>query len=95
MSNVVSYRLEYLKSFKCVQRNNKYLMKLFVLDRNTWNYVTGCKLMKSDLFKMLPAIFSWTNNISYLPTPPLGQDMTQGQFLCGVLTGLNSEFSFS
>ena len=28
------------------------------------------------------------------PTPPLGQDMTQGQFLSGVLTGLNSEFSF-
>ena len=27
------------------------------------------------------------------PTPPLGQDMTQGQFLS--LTGLNSEFSFS
>ena len=30
---------------------------------------------------------------SYLPTPPLGQDMTQGQFLS--LTGFNSEFSFS
>ena len=29
----------------------------------------------------------------YLPTPPLGQDMTLGQFLS--LTGLNSEFSFS
>ncbi len=22
--------------------------------------------------------------VSYLPTPPLGQDMTQGQFLSGV-----------
>ena len=31
----------------------------------------------------------------YLPTPPLGQDITQGQFLSEVLTGLNSEFSFS
>ena len=31
----------------------------------------------------------------YLPTPPLEQDMTQGQFLSGVLTGLNSEFFFS
>ena len=30
-------------------------------------------------------------NNPYLPTPPFGQDMTQGQFL----TGLNSEFSFS
>ena len=30
----------------------------------------------------------------YLPTPPLGQDMTQGQFFKRSLTGLNSEFSF-
>ena len=29
------------------------------------------------------------------PTLPLGQDMTQGQFLKRSLTGLNSEFSFS
>ena len=29
------------------------------------------------------------------PTPPLGQDMTQGQFLKWSLAGLNSEFSFS
>ena len=29
------------------------------------------------------------------PTPPLGQDMTQGQFFKWSLTGLNSEFSFS
>ena len=33
--------------------------------------------------------------IYYLPTPPLGQDMTQGQFFKRSLTGLNSEFSFS
>ena len=33
--------------------------------------------------------------ISYFPTPPLGQDMTQGQFFKRSLTGLNSEFSFS
>ena len=29
------------------------------------------------------------------PTPPLRQDMTQGQFFKQGLTGLNSEFSFS
>ena len=29
------------------------------------------------------------------PTPPLRQDMTQGQFFKRSLTGLNSEFSFS
>ena len=33
--------------------------------------------------------------VSYLPTPPLGQDMTQGQFFKRSLAGLNSEFSFS
>ena len=33
--------------------------------------------------------------ISYLPTPPLGEDMTQGQFFKRSLTGFNSEFSFS
>ena len=32
---------------------------------------------------------------SYLLTPPLGQDMTQGQIRKRSLTGLNSEFSFS
>ena len=32
---------------------------------------------------------------SYLPTPLLGQDMTQGQFFKRILTGLNSKFSFS
>ena len=34
-------------------------------------------------------------NISYLPTPLIGQDMTQGQFFKRRLTGFNSEFSFS
>ena len=33
-------------------------------------------------------------HFSYLPTPPIGQDMTQGQFFKLSLTGLNSEFSF-
>ena len=31
----------------------------------------------------------------YLSTPPLGQDMTQGQFVKRGLTGLNSDISFS
>ena len=29
-------------------------------------------------------LFFFLINLSYLPTPPLGQDMTQGQFLNGV-----------
>ena len=40
-------------------------------------------------------LFEICNLIYYLPTPPLGQDMTQGQFFKRSLTGLNSEFSFS
>ena len=35
------------------------------------------------------------SNYHIYPTPPLGQDMTQGQFFKQSLTGLNSEFSFS
>ena len=34
-------------------------------------------------------------HLSYLPTPPLRQDMTQGQLFKQSLTGLYSEFSFS
>ena len=33
--------------------------------------------------------------IHIYPTPPLEQDMTQGQFFKQSLTGLNTEFSFS
>ena len=39
------------------------------------------------------SISIWSYHI--YPTPPLGQDMTQGQFCKRSLTGLNSEFSFS
>ena len=44
---------------------------------------------------LLIAIYAFARCLSYLPTPPLGQDMTQGQFFKRSLTGLNSEFSFS
>ena len=51
--------------------------------------------IKNELFCLCYWGFHRRNlaKLSYLPTPPLGQDMTQGQFLS--LTGLNSEFSFS
>ena len=39
--------------------------------------------------------FAKHSALSYLPTPLLGQNMTQGQFFKQSLTGLNSEFSFS
>ena len=37
----------------------------------------------------------YTTGTSFYPIPPLGQDMTQGQFFKRSLTGLNLEFSFS
>ena len=33
--------------------------------------------------------------LPYLPSPPLGQDMTQSQFFKRSLTGFNSEYSFT
>ena len=46
------------------------------------------------MFKHCFFFFAPVNSISYLPTPPLGQDMTEGQFFKRSLAGLNSEFSF-
>ena len=46
----------------------------------------------NDLFTVSEIV--WSIDPIY-PTPPLGQDMTQGQFFKQSLTGLNSEFSFS
>ena len=42
--------------------------------------------------KAAKELYEKNSNRSYLPTLPLGQNMTQGQFLSG---GLNSDFSFS
>ena len=45
---------------------------------------------------IIPAITAYAASRDPIyPTPPLGQDMTQGQFLKRSLAGLNSEFSFS
>ena len=46
-----------------------------------------------DLWRCDDKIFKVVDTI--YPTPPLGQDMTQGHFLSGVSQVLNSEFSFS
>ena len=40
---------------------------------------TRLKKNKTDFFVAVVVLV-----LSYLPTPPLGQDMTQGQFLSGV-----------
>ena len=47
-------------------------------------------------FRHIGSLGIHCNHCIYIyPTPPLGQDMTQGQFFKRILTGLNSEFSFS
>ena len=49
-----------------------------------------------DVNSLYRIYFLWDDNFHHIyPTPPLGQDMTQGQFFKQSLTGLNSEFSFS
>ena len=60
-------------------------------------------LYRGPCSSFLECVLFWSAspvfNIWYVyhiyPTPPLGQDMTQGQFFKRSLTGLNSEFSFS
>ena len=60
------------------------------------HYTTGTSITESDdEVPVLKLWGMWCIPLSYLPTPPLGQDMTQGQFFKQSLTGLNSEFSFS
>ena len=41
-------------------------------------------MMMMTLVKILARIENFCQARYYLPTPPLGQDMTQGQFLSGV-----------
>ena len=72
---------------------------LYILQTYTnRNLVTLYLLFDSMNLKMLNREFraGWVGlgfmAYPYLPTPLLGQDMTQGQFLSEVL---NSEFSFS
>ena len=55
-----------MKSFNSVHTNNWYLIKLFVLNRNTGNYLTVSKQMSSDLFKIFPLNFLFTNHICFI-----------------------------
>ena len=56
-------------------------------------YGFDCFLFQCRLRYILARMILWSEDPIYL-TPPLGQDMTQGQFLKRSLAGLNSEFSF-
>ena len=65
-------------------------------EENSVSSRKGCALFwNKDTKTRIKRNCSLRGRLSYLPTPPLGQDMTQGQFFKRSLTGLNSEFSFS
>ena len=53
------------------------------------------ELVKTAVLKSFELVPEAYHIYHIYPTPPLGQDMTQGQFFKRSLTGLNSEFSFS
>ena len=69
--------------------NKTYLKNRFVL------FFMPYELLHDEIWFFCKCFIIIVNYLPYLPTPPLGQDMTQGQFFERSLTGLNSEFSFS
>ena len=52
-SNSYSY-IAITETVNSVQINTKYQIELYVLDRNTWYYITENKQMCSGFFKLLP-----------------------------------------
>ena len=52
-------------------------MKMRYIKDESWRQIENMK-------KFQFIFFMYINIYYYLPTPPLGQDMTQGQFLSGV-----------
>ena len=56
---------------------------VLLLTITLWIYSEKNLFVSLDLVKEKNAT-EISNSLSYLPTPPLGQDMTQGQFLSGV-----------
>ena len=62
----------------------------------SWYLSLWCDASYFEKFSCAPEIlFNLVLFDHIYPTPPLGQDMTQGQFLKQSFTGLNLEFSFS
>ena len=76
-------------SSKKITQHTKIHFKLYLLSLLSRLYIL-CKPVVPNFF--LDSGTPWNLNFSgvhprhysYLPTPPLGQDMTQGQFLSGV-----------
>ena len=78
-----------------------YLLNLPSFSNSFW-FISCC--IVSLFYCYIFSIFSFSCVFLYFPCPvlflftqppPLGQDMTQGQFFKRSLTGLNSDFSFS
>ena len=75
------------------ERKKFQVRKLMKNERKTWWKEKINWGWKKDIKNL---VAGWILRDAYLPTPPLRQDMTQGQFFFKQsLTGLNSEFSFS
>ena len=65
------------------------------IDKSIFLKKTNFNKLSFHLYFNKHFIVHLLKKVPIYPTPSLGQDMTQGQFLSGGLTGLNSEFSFS
>ena len=73
-----------------------HLFKMGVRGRWEFRREEGIQLSSRTSFRKDVACHGYDTVSNHIyPTPPLGQDMTQGQFFKWSLTGLNSEFSFS
>ena len=69
-------------------------LSLFYLTTVREYFLQSIVPLPSQTLLVLPLSKDSCNSLSYLPTPPLEQDMTQGQFKRS-LTGFTSEYSFS
>ena len=72
-------------------RRTRQLLETKLTSRNL---IEGTNAWTVLLVRYSVPFLKWTRDPIY-PTPLLGQDMTQGQFLKRSLAGLSSEFSFS
>ena len=71
------------------------IIKLIRLLHGNFHYLTDwphTAVVHYRMGKSASSLQVQSIELPYLPTPPLGQDMTQGQFFKWSLTGLNSEF---
>ena len=73
------------KKISLVLNKNIYKFMFLKKKKNMFNSREGTnKKVKIHFFFCLSFFFFCLFLLSYLPTPPLGQDMTQDQFLIGI-----------